>query len=301
MTDFSQHTALLRSFCHAAKTSNFSKTAEQLGVSQPTISLQIQSLEKQLGVTLFARRGPKITLTPEGQQLYDLVRPLLDGLSQLPNHFAAQRGQLQGELNIAAGESTILYLLPDVLIRYAKRYPAIRIRLYNGPGRQGLAMLRSDAVDFAVGSFRDAPDDVCYRPVFDFEPFLITPLEHPLATRASLTLADISPYGLILPPRHLLTFHMVEMVFQQQNLPFTVALEAGGWEVIKTFVDKGLGISIVSGICLQHETRFAMRSLSAYFPKRCYGVVVRRGRYLSPAARRFIECLDPQFFAPEES
>ena len=88
---------------------------------------------------------------------------------------------------------------------------------------------------------------------------------------------------------------MVDLVFQRNRVPYTVALEVGGWEVIKQYVAMGLGISIVTAICLTDadRARLAVRSLAQYFPSRSYGVVVRRSRHLSPQARAFVELIQP--------
>jgi DNA-binding transcriptional LysR family regulator len=120
---------------------------------------------------------------------------------------------------------------------------------------------------------------------------LITPTGHPLAAKAVIELADLSPYGLILPPQRQTTYRMVDLVFQRARVPYTVALEVGGWEVIKQYVAMDLGISIVTAICLTDadRTRLASRSLAQYFPRRSYGVVTRRGRMPSPQARAFME------------
>jgi DNA-binding transcriptional LysR family regulator len=110
--------------------------------------------------------------------------------------------------------------------------------------------------------------DLRYMPVYRFEPMLITPPDHPLAHKPDLKLEDLSPYGLILPPKRLTTYRLVDLVFQQNRVPYTVALEVGGWEVIKQYVAMGLGISIVTAICLTESdrTRLAARSLAQYFP-----------------------------------
>ena len=89
----------------------------------------------------------------------------------------------------------------------------------------------------------DVPADLSYAPVYRFEPMLITPPDHPLAHKADLRLEDLSPYGLILPPKRLTTYRLVDLVFQQNRVPYTVALEVGGWEVIKQYVAMGLGVS----------------------------------------------------------
>jgi DNA-binding transcriptional LysR family regulator len=84
---------------------------------------------------------------------------------------------------------------------------------------------------------------------------------------------------------------MVKYVFQQHNLTFKVTLEAGGWEIIKKYVELGMGISIVTDICLTGTEKLARIPLKQYFPQRGYGLVLRKGRFLSPQARRFVEIL----------
>jgi DNA-binding transcriptional LysR family regulator len=287
----------LRAFCNAAQTESVSEAAERLFLSQPTVSLQIQALEREFETMLFERRGPKIRLTPEGKTLYKLAQPLIQGIDGLHETFIAKCGSLEsGELNIAAGESTILYVLPEAMRNFSNTYPKIRIKLQNVTGRDGMSMLRADQVDFAVGSMSEVADDIFYHPVVSYKTVLITPVDHPLANKESLTLQDISPYGLILPPRHLSTWRMVDLIFNQHNLKYRVTLEAGGWEVIKKYVEQGLGISIVSDVCLSGDEKLVRIPRDDYFPDRGYGIVMRKGKFLSPQAKRFIEMMDPEFF-----
>ena len=303
MRHYYKHNRLqqLRGFCYAAQTGSISKAAERMYLSQPSVSLQIQALERELSVVLFERRGPKIKLTPEGQVLYELALPLVEGLETLPENFAARRGSLEsGQLDIAAGESTLLYLLPGIINRFTHEYPGIHFNLHNVTGRDGLEMLRADEVDFAVGSMLDIPEDVSYWPIYSYDPMLITAVDHPLAKLDKVTLEDISQYGLILPPRHLSTWRVVKMVFQQHNVNFRVTLEAGGWEVIKKYVGLGLGVSIVTSICLTGDENLHTIALNDYFPQRTYGVVTRKGKFLTPQAKRFIETMDPEFFSRQD-
>jgi len=293
----------LRAFCQTARLGSVSRAAEALYVSQPAITLQLQALERELGIKLFERSGRRLVPSREGQLLYELAKPLVEGIDGLDAVFREQiRGLDAGELNVAAGSSTILYLLPGIVEAFRDRQPDVRLTLHNVTGAGGLDLLRSDAVDLAVGSMLDVPADLSYAPVYRFEPMLITPLDHPLANKPDLKLEDLSPYGLILPPKRLTTYRLVDLVFQQNRVPYTVALEVGGWEVIKQYVAMGLGVSIVTAICLTEadRTRLAARSLAQYFPSRSYGVVVRKGKYLSPQARAFVELIQPDLFVRRE-
>ncbi len=288
----------LRGFCYAVQTGSISKAAEKMFLSQPSVSLQIQALEKELDATLFERRGPRIRVTPEGMTLYELALPLVEGVEGLAETFAVRRGGLEsGELDIAAGESTILYLLPEIMRRFGTAYPGIRVRFHNVPGREGLKLLRDDAVDFAVGAIAEVPEDIVYYPIYSFDEMLIMPKAHPLAAKEQVCLEETSRYSFILPPRHLNTLDMVALAFRQEGLDLDVRIEAGGWEVIKKYVEMGLGIGIVSGVCLTGDENLEARSLAEHFPRRTYGVVIRKGKFLSPQAKRFVEFIDPELLS----
>ena len=287
----------LRAFCMTAKLGTLSRAAEALFLSQPSISLQIAALERDYGKHLMNRTGRRVTLTREGEMLYELALPLIENLDRLDQQFKGRlQGMDAGELNIAAGSSTIHYLLPPLVQAFRERYPEVRLQLHNVTGSDGLAMMRSDQVDFAVGSMLDVPADLAWEPVYAFDPMLIAPINHPLAAKSEIALSDLSPYGLILPPRRLTTYRLVDLIFQQARVPYTVAIEVGGWDVIKQYVAMGLGISIVTGICLAPSDRLEVRNMRSFFPQRSYGVVMRKGKYLSPQARAFIDLIKPGLF-----
>lgn len=289
----------LRAFCHIVKFGTLARAGEALFLSQAAISLQLSALETELDVRLLERARPRFVLTREGQMLYELARPLVEGLEGLDQQFRSQlQGLDAGEVSIAAGSSTIQYLLPPLVRAFRDEHPGVRLQLNNVTGKDGLALLRQDQVDFAFGSMLDVPHDLSYEPVQWFDPMLILPRDHALAGKPDIKLEDLSPYGLILPPQRLTTYRLVDLVFQQRRVPYRVAIEVGGWEVIKEYVAMGLGISIVTGICLTEfdKTRLEVRNLRQYFPQRSYGVVMRKGKYLSTQARAFVDLIRPGLF-----
>ena len=293
----------LRAFCQTVRMGSVSRAAEALFVSQPAVTLQLQALERELGVTLFERSGRRLAPSREGELLYEMAQPLVESLDGLETAFRDKvRGLDAGELNIAANNSTILYLLPRIVALFRSRHPEVRLTLHNAISADGTDLVRSDEADLAVGSMLDVPADMTYATIHRSEQLLIIPPQHPLATQPGLGLQDLSPYPLILPPRRQITYRLVDLVFQQNRVPYTVALEVGGWEVIKQYVAMDMGISIVPEICISptDRQRLATRSLKDWFPLRSYGVTVRKGKYLSPQARAFIELIQPDLFAPRE-
>lgn len=156
----------LRGFCYAAQTGSISKAAERMSLTQPSVSLQIQALERELRATLFGRHAGRIRLTSEGKALLNLALPLIEQVAALPSMFAEARGTAsRGELDIAAAESTLLYLLPKFVKRFSIQYPEIRFRLHNVTGLDGIAMLRAGEFDFGIGSMLEVPSDLSYHPL----------------------------------------------------------------------------------------------------------------------------------------
>jgi DNA-binding transcriptional LysR family regulator len=180
-------------------------------------------------------------------------------------------------------------VLPPSVQQFTAAHPGIALALNNVTGQDGLSQLRDRQVDFCVGPMLDTPADIAFEPVASFEPMLITSLGHPLSKLRKVTLRDISGYPLILPPKHLSTWRQVELVFLQHKLPYEVRMEMGGWEVIKRYVEMGLGISIVMSICLTGRERLERIPVNRYFPTRVYGIVSLKDRPMSPQARAFID------------
>ncbi|MCK5665060.1 MAG: LysR family transcriptional regulator [Thiotrichaceae bacterium] len=287
----------LRAFCKAVETKSISKAGEELFLSQPTVSLQIRALERELCVQVFERRGPVINLTPDGKILYELSKPLINGIDNLSNNFNNMAGRSEsGELHITAGQTACMYLLPKYIHRFKQENPGVHVKLSNNTGKVGRVLLKSDSVDFAVGTQAAESDNMIFEPLFEYEPVLITPLGHPLAGKNNITLKDISPYGLILPPRELSTWRKVDKIFSDNDVSYQVSMEVGGWEVIKKYVEEGMGISIVSCLCLTGDEKLSTTSIAKYFPKQKYGAVIRRGKFLTPQALSFLEILSSNEF-----
>lgn len=282
----------LRGFCYAASVGSISKAAKRMGLSQPAVSQQIQSLEREMAVRLFVRGGARIRLTQEGELLFEMALPLIEQLEKLDDQFHLRRTQTEeGHVEVAAGGSTILYVLPKYVEAFRKAHPKIEVRLHNVTGIEGLAQLRSGQVELAVGPLLSIPDDIEFHPIIAYEPVVITCLGHPLASVKPLTLAELSRHPLILPPRNLSTWSIVDSAFKQQGLSYRVAMEVGGWEMIKKYVELGLGISIISSIGITPKEKLEVIPAGEFFPKRTYGVVLLKGREISAQAKLFLNVL----------
>ncbi|MBL7003332.1 MAG: LysR family transcriptional regulator [Gammaproteobacteria bacterium] len=284
----------LRAFVVTCQQGNMSKASETLCTSQPTMSLQIKKLETELNVRLFERHGPKLVVTAEGETLYNLALPLVQGFDHLHEEFVAQQSNLSvGKLSIAAEESTMLYTLPESILKFVQKYPGVRLNLPTVRGKSALEMVMSDEADMAVVSLLDVPDTFEYTPFISYSPVLLTPLNHPLAKHTSVTISDIQGCDLVLPPSQSSSGRLLKMLFGLNGVDYHVVIETAGWEVIKRYVGLGLGVTVATEICVSEKDKenLAIIPLEQQYPDRRFGVLTRKGKMMSLTAQRFIEIL----------
>lgn len=278
----------LRGFCHVVQTGSISRAAERMFLSQPSVSLQIQALERELSVVLFERNGPSLKLTPEGQTLYDLAQPLVDGMDNLYESFVDRYSNVDtGSMAIAAGPSIINYVIKDPIKEFSQDYSNVKLCISNMTWEESLRAVLNDEVDLAVTAQPENQEGVIYKQLFSFKTVVILPRVHPLASVDKVTLEDVAKYPFVLPQNH----KMTEYIFKQNKLALKLKVEVGGLDLVKRFVESGIGLSIVSSICLESTDNLVVKEFSDYFPSRDYGILLRKGRFLSPQVKSFIAIL----------
>lgn len=275
-------------FCKVAEYLSISKAGEALNVTQPAVSNSIAILEKRLDCLLFERRRPHLILTPDGEALLKLARPLVEEVNLLPERFWNNRGVIKhGTIHIAAIENISLYFLPKISKQFSDLYPHIKLRFKSVVAQDIPDLVASNQVDFALGSLVSERDDLRQTPFYHFSPALLMPKGHPLANKPEITLADIANYPIITPPRSSYIWQMMELIFAQHNLNYDVRIETSGTEMAKRFVKEGLGITILSAV---PDSELVAREIN-YFPKRSYCLIERRGKLHTPQADKFKDLL----------
>lgn len=287
----------LRAFCLTAENNSVSLAAAELQISQPSVSLLIKSLEEDLRVSLFDRRGPRIDLTPQGTTLLEIAAPLVKDMDSVEELFLQRMGKLNaGTIHIATGQTTALYVLPKYLKAFHNHYENVEINLHNVDRRKVFTQLREGDIDLMVSSMMKLPDDMIYTPLLSYRPMLITSKDHPLASENRISLKKLGRYKMVLPHRDSMTRQMIETIYKEQSMPLKICLEVNGWEVVKKYVAQGMGISILSEVCLTGEEELAEIAIDDYFPARSYGIITSQEKVLKPQARKFIEIMDRHFF-----
>ena len=282
----------LRSFCHTARFGSITRAAKQVMVSQPAVSTHIRTLEQELGVLLFERNGPRITLTRIGQRLYHHAMPLMVGMDRLHDTFLEEHyGVVSDDLRIGAGEVSAAYVLPEYLKRFQECYAGIRIIVKTGTGQQRLDWLRDYELDLVVAAMDFPPPDVEFHPIVESELVLITPEDHPLAGRDSVTSEDAAAYPFVGHTTERYASQVAEVIAGLHGVALDVAVEVNGWGVITNYVAAGVGISVVPDVCLTEHDRLWKTRLKGDLPLRKYGAITRRGGPLSLAASRCLEIM----------
>ena len=283
----------LRAFCYAARLGSITQAAARLGLTQPAVSLQVRELEDELEATLFDRSGSRISLTSAGESLHGIAEPLVLGMDGLMDNFGELVGdRIAGRLELVASVAGAAVVLPPYIRRLRERYPAIRLRIRSCPVSEGTKLLRDGEVELALGAeYRLAGRALEYREIVAYDIVLITAPAHPLAGRERVTLEEVAAWPAIVPPMGTEGRRFAESAARQFGVDVNAAIEVGGWEVIKRYVETGLGISVVPSICIHETDRLAVMPLQEYFGTRSYGVFTRRGQVLTQPARRLLQLL----------
>ena len=289
----------LQVFCRVVEMKSITRGAAAVGLSQPAVSAQIRELEFEMEATLLERYGPSIGLTAAGECLYDLARPLVDRLERIPTALAERMDEnLSGELRVGAGAAAITFVLPSFIKRFRDEYPGIRLVMRRVHTDDSHEIFRNEEVDFLVGVPRPNDARFSFHPILEWDLVLITPEDHPLAGRTSVEVRETSGYPAIVPPAGTFSRDFGESIARAHGMKVNVAIETSGWGVIKTYVEAGLGISVVPSVCLSETDRLSVASLRGLSKPQGYGVTIRNDVPLAPAARRFLAMLDPTFPFP---
>lgn len=283
----------LRAFCHAARLGSITQAAVHLGLSQPAVSLHVRELENELQAVLFDRGASGIRLTSAGETLYELSRPLVQGMDALSANFMERIDDtVSGRLQLAASVAGATAVLPPFIRQFRDQYPGVRLRVRSCLLSEGVKLLLDDEVEFVLGVKDPYPEDALeYRQILPYDIVLITSLDHPLAGRETVSPEEASAWPAIVPAPGTYSRQFGETAARQFGFDVTAVIRVGGWEVIKRYVEQGLGISVVPSISIQGTDRLSVIPLKEYFPTRSFGVFTRRGKFLTPPARRLLRLM----------
>jgi LysR family cys regulon transcriptional activator len=276
---------------------NLTEAAKALYTSQPGVSKAIIELEEELGVDIFTRHGKRIRgLTEPGRAVLksvELIMQEIDGLKRLGKEFAAQDS---GSFTIATTHTQARYALPKVVQAFTQKYPKVRLSLLQGNPKQIAEMVLKDQADLAIAT--EAIADIgglITIPCYQWEHMVVVPPDHPLLKVKNLTLEEIASYPLITYDAAFAGRAKIDHAFSLRSLTPDVLLEAIDADVIKTYVELGLGVGIIAGMAYDAERDKGLAAIPVghLFGTNVSRIALKQGAYLRGYVYTFIELLTP--------
>ncbi|MCA3185899.1 CysB family HTH-type transcriptional regulator [Cupriavidus sp.] len=276
---------------------NLTEAAKALYTSQPGVSKAIIELEEELGVDIFTRHGKRIrSLTEPGRRILVSVEKILQEVESLKRVGKDYAAQDQGNFTIATTHTQARYALPRVIAEFTKRYPKVRLSIQQGTPVQIADMILHDQADIGIATEGISSDkSLVSLPGYQWQHMVITPPDHPLLEKKHLTLEDLATYPLITYDVNFAGRPKIDKAFALRNLEADIVLEAIDADVIKTYVEIGLGIGIVAGLAFDPERDRNLRGLPAghLFGTNVTHLAVKQGAYLRSFVYTFIELFSP--------
>ncbi|MCA0247937.1 MAG: LysR family transcriptional regulator [Proteobacteria bacterium] len=237
-----RHTQL-RSFHAVAQRLSFTVAARELGVSQPTITTQVKSLEQEFGVELFVRRGRRIELTETGDGLLDITRRLFADEKEAADYLNETRGLKTGHLRVGAVGP---YHVTDMLAAFNARYPGIYVSVTVGNSRDTLRDLLDYRTDVAVLAHVDPDARLVAIPYRQHRVVVMCPIDHEFSSRRSIRARDMEGQRLIVREAGSTTRRAFDQAMREKDVRPKVVMEIGSRESIREAVAKGIGLGVVS-------------------------------------------------------
>ncbi len=245
-------TAQLRAFVLVAELASFTRAAERLGISQPTCSQLVRSLERRVGTPLFARGSRRVELTPAGRALLPHAERALaldaEAEAAVDRAASAERARLW----VAAGEALATYVLPPALAALKARLPRLEAGVIVGDVARILSALRSGEADAALLTDHSAAADIETTVYERGRSVLIAPPSEP-APAEPLELADLAGRTLVVRDPGTVNRREVDALLERAGVRPAGLLEATSLEAVKRCVEVGLGVAIVPGIAVERE------------------------------------------------
>jgi LysR family transcriptional regulator, low CO2-responsive transcriptional regulator len=283
----------LKVFEAVARHNSFTRAAEELFLTQPTVSMQVKQLTKAVGMPLFDQIGKRLYLTQAGEELVKTCRQIFEQLDQFEMTVADLKGLKQGRLKIAV-ITTAKYFIPRLLGPFCQRYPGIDISLQVTNHEHILNRLNDNLDDLYVMSQLPENVEVSCKPILENPLVVVAPVTHPLAQEHNIPLERIGIEPFIMREPGSGTRKAVQNLFEEHKIHLKVRLDLGSNEAIKQAIAGGLGISILSAHTLTLDSpnsQLTVLDVEKFPIERYWYAVYPNGKQLSIVARTFLEYL----------
>jgi LysR family transcriptional regulator, cyn operon transcriptional activator len=290
----------LRYFLAVADESHFRRAAERLHVTQPTLSVQVQELEKELGVALFDRIGRRVRLTQAGQVFRGYAEWALGVLEDGKTALAEIDGLVRGSLAVGVVQTVNAYLIPPVIARFSTDYPNVRLRVEELAAVEIENGLLDGSLDVGVSFLPPAHKEIEAERLFEEELVLAVPPSHRLAGRVRVRVAELAGEPLCLLGRGFCTRRIIEDCFDRAGTPPTVVVEMNSVEGVMAVVEAGGPATILPALGTGGRSLACIR-IEKPTPRRTVSLLTLTGHAPLRARRVFAEMLRDALQASPQS
>ncbi|MGB3199556.1 MAG: LysR substrate-binding domain-containing protein [Nodosilinea sp.] len=283
----------LKVFEATARHGSFTRAAEELYLTQPTVSIQVKQLTKAVGLPLFEQIGKRLYLTQAGQKLLETCQEIFDGLDQFEMAVSDLKGLKQGQLRLAV-ITTAKYFVPRLLGPFCQRFPGIDISLKVTNHQQIQERMASNDDDLYIISTPPEQPDLKIYPFLENPLVVLGPQDHPLVGKPRSPISVLNGEQFIMREPGSGTRHAVQKLFTEHNIDVRVRLELGSNEAIKQAIAGGLGISVLSLHTIISEGttgEFAILDVDHFPIDRHWYVAHLAGKQLSVVSQAFLNYL----------
>ncbi len=283
----------LKVFEVTARRGSFTRAAEELFLTQPTVSIQMKQLTKAVGLPLFEQVGKRLYLTQAGRELLATCQDIFERLSQFEMTVSDLQGLKRGQLRISV-ITTAKYVIPRLLGPFCEKYPGIDVSLIVTNHENILERLRDNLDDLYIPSQSPENMDVHCHSFLDNPLVVLASRNHPLAQEKYIPLERLNGESFIMRETGSGTRQGVEKLFREHDISIKVRLELGSNEAIKQAVAGGLGISVLSRHCLALEGQsgqLVILNVEGFPVERHWHIVYPKGKQLSVVAQTFFDYL----------
>ncbi|MBI5409674.1 MAG: LysR family transcriptional regulator [Nitrospirae bacterium] len=284
----------LKVFCIVAETKSFSRASEIIRLTQPAVSLQIQALEEMYGTKLFNRSGCVITLTQAGEMLYKYAKEINSLYEAAEKEIGGITGLVKGVITVGASSTIGNYVLPSVISDFKRRFPKVGVHLHVGNTKAVIDYLNAGSVDIGLVEGDVNKQKLLLEKLIPDEMVLIMSPYHHLAKKASVSIMELSKEPIIFREegsgtREAIEKYLTKHGITQQNLK--ISLIMGSTESIKSAVEEGLGIAIMSKWAARKECRYGSLKTAVFKEEkfvRDFALVFRKSKEPSHTVEQFM-------------
>jgi len=251
----------LRVFEAIASTASFAQAAEQLGLTQPAVTMHLKQLEKQIGLALFeGGRGRKRVLSEAGTELLQHAMAILERVKQADEALASRRGATRGLLHLGV-VPTANYFAPQLMMAFRERHPDVSLKLTVGRREEILELLESHRIDIAIGGYPPSEAEVDAVTFSRHPHCVVAAANDPIAKRRRLKWSDLRDEPFIFREQGSATRKFLEHLLTSQSLRVKVGIELSGNETVKQAVMAGMGLTFMSAHAVQVELQSGMMAI----------------------------------------